>query len=176
MRSSPIFAVIAGGAMLGWFAPDLSGDPSAESPALVEQPATGRSLSAMREDDEWLGGEVVLPRAGDGHFYAEVVVDGVASNMLVDTGASVIALTGEDAHAIGIEWSPEDVRPVARGASGVVHGVPIVLDTVQLGDFEELEIEAVVVPRGLDISLLGQSFLSRIERVEMRQREMVLGG
>ena len=88
----------------------------------------------------------------------------------------MIALTGEDAQAIGIVWDPEDVRPVARGASGPVNGVPVTLQTVQLGDFEAESVEAVIIPDGLGISLLGQSFLSRIERVEMSEREMVLGG
>src|SRR5690606_22791471 len=124
----------------------------------------------------WTAGDVVVPRAGDGHFYAEVAVDGVGARMLVDTGASVIALTGADAEAIGIEWDPAAVRPVARGAGGDVHGVPVVLATGQLGDFVVSGVRAIVVPSGLGVSLLGQSFLSRFERVEIGPEEMILGG
>ncbi len=176
MKAAPILTVIAAGVLVGWFAPDLSGEPAAGVPAKIAAPAPEPSLAVAREDGVSAGGEVVLPRAGDGHFYAEVMVEGVPSQMLVDTGATVIALTGEDAQAIGIVWEPDDVRPVARGASGPVHGVPVTLQTVQLGDFEAESVEAVVIPEGLGISLLGQSFLSRIERVEMSEREMVLGG
>ena len=176
MKAAPILAVIAAGVLAGWFAPDWSGESAAEAPAKVAATAPEPSLAVVREDGMSAGGEVVLPRAGDGHFYAEVMVEGVPSQMLVDTGATVIALTGEDAQAIGIVWEPEDVRPVARGASGPVNGVPVTLQTVQLGDFEAESVEAVIIPDGLGISLLGQSFLSRIERVEMSEREMVLGG
>ena len=57
-----------------------------------------------------------LPRQGDGHFYADAYVNDVSTRFMVDTGASTIALTGEDAEAIGLYWSDEDVQPVARGA------------------------------------------------------------
>jgi aspartyl protease family protein len=122
------------------------------------------------------GGEVVLPRAGDGHFYADMTVEGVSARMLVDTGASVVALTGKDAEAIGLTWDEQDVEQVAHGAGGPVYGVRVTLDRIELGDFEARSIEAVVVPDGLGISLLGQSFLSQIPRVEMEQDRMVLGG
>jgi len=58
----------------------------------------------------------------------------------------------------------------------VVYGVPVTLDQVQLGDLEARNVAAIVVTEGLEISLLGQSFLSKIERVEMEQDRMVLGG
>ncbi len=118
----------------------------------------------------------MLPRAADGHFYADVTVEGVTKEMLIDTGASVIALTGPDAEAMGLYWTEADVAPVARGASGTVYGVPITLNLVQLGDFEAQAVEAVIVPRGLGVSLLGQSFLSQVGRVEIEGEQMVLGG
>ena len=107
---------------------------------------------------------------------AEVVVDATSARMLVDTGASMIALTAEDADAIGVPWRSEQTEPVARGAGGIVHGVRIVLDLVQVGGLEARDVEAVVVPEGLAISLLGQSFLSQVARVEIDRQKMVLGG
>ena len=129
----------------------------------------------MVQEEASVGGEVVLPRGEDGHFYADVTIDGATAHMLVDTGATVIALTGEDADAMGIYWDETAVQPVARGASGAVYGVPITLETVELGPIEARDVEAIVVPEGLGISLLGQSFLSRIGKVEMDQQRMVLG-
>ena len=163
---------LAAGMAVGWLAPggsELSPVPDAASedpPAPLE----------MMQRDQWLAGETVLPRADDGHFYAEVTVDGAAAHMLVDTGATTIALTADDAEAMGIAWSDGDVVPVARGANGIVYGIPVTLGVVQLGEFEARDVAATVVPEGLDISLLGQSFLSRITRVEMEQDRMVLGG
>ena len=163
---------LAAGMAVGWLAPggsELNPVPDAASedpPAPLE----------MMQRDQWLAGETVLPRADDGHFYAEVTVDGAAAHMLVDTGATTIALTADDAEAMGIAWSDGDVVPVARGANGIVYGIPVTLGVVQLGEFEARDVAATVVPEGLDISLLGQSFLSRITRVEMEQDRMVLGG
>ena len=94
--------------------------------------------------------------------------------MLVDTGATVVALTANDAAMMGVDWNPGDVRPVARGASGDVYGVPVTLDRIDVGGIEARRVPAVVVPEGLDISLLGQSFLSKVKRVEVTGDEMVL--
>lgn len=174
MKAAPLLAVIVAAMLFGWFAPDLTREPSAppEQPAETAEPAR---LGVVRKD-QWNAGEVVLLRSADGHFYADVTVDSVAMQMLVDTGASIVALTGEDAEAIGIYWEPGQVRPVARGANGTVYGVPVNLDLVQLGQLEARNVQAVVVPDGLGISLLGQSFLGRIERVEIEPEQMVLGG
>ena len=160
-------------ALVGWMAPDASDMASlASSSGTAEADA---QLEVMQRD-QWLAGEVVLPREADGHFYADVVVDGASAHMLVDTGATTVALTGEDAEAMGLSWTDADVQPVARGANGTVYGVAVMLDHVQLGELEATGVEAIVVPEGLGISLLGQSFLSKIQRVEMDQDRMVLGG
>ena len=174
MKAAPIVVVAVAGGLFGWFAPDLSGERSAPSEQAVEPPAEA-SLNLVGRD-QWLGGEIALERSGDGHFYADVAVDDVALNMLVDTGASVVALTGEDAEALGLSWASSEVRPVARGASGPVYGVPVTLERVQLGHIEARDVQAIVVPEGLGVSLLGQSFLSQIERVEIGQERMLLGG
>lgn len=121
-------------------------------------------------------GSATLTRRDDGHFYAQVSVGGRDTEMLVDTGASVVALTGADARTLGVDWRDDDVMPVARGASGTVYGVPVRLDRVRLGDVEVSGVEAIVVPAGLPISLLGQSFLGRVGRVEIADDKMVLGG
>lgn len=121
------------------------------------------------------GGPTTLSRMGDGHFYAEVRINGSTSRFLVDTGASVIALTGEDARAAGIDWDESDIRPIGSGASGPVYGVPAMLDEVSLDGHEARSVAAVVIPEGLEISLLGQSFLGQIDEISVRDDEMVLG-
>jgi len=175
VKNAPVFAIIAAGGLFGWFAPGLLERAPAEPVAAVAEVEAQERLGVLHED-EWLAGEVVLPRADDGHFYAEVAVDSGSAHMLVDTGATVIALTGEDAEAMGVAWNESEVRPVARGANGTVYGVPVTLEHVQLGEFEARGVPAVVVPEGLGISLLGQSFLSRVERVEIDGDRMLLGG
>ena len=121
-----------------------------------------------------MGGQIALMREGDGHFYASPEIDGRRIRTMVDTGASMIALTGSDAMAIGVDWDPSEVRPIARGASGDVYGVPVVLGNVTLGGLSASNVRAVVIPEGLDVTLLGQSFLSQVGKVEIAGDEMVL--
>jgi len=174
MKFGPFIAVTIGaGLFVGWFAPSVP-DTAAVPTTTRQEQATGQ-LEVLQQE-HWLAGETVLPRADDGHFYADVTVDGGSAQMLVDTGATTVALTGEDADAAGVRWTENEIRPVARGANGTVLGVPVMLERVQLGQLEAQGIEAVVIPEGLDVSLLGQSFLSRIQRVEIEQDRMLLGG
>lgn len=173
MKFAPfILVTVAIGALVGWFGPGAPDMASLQNSASQDSEA---ELEVMQQE-QWLAGETVLPRAEDGHFYADVTVDGATAQMLVDTGATTVALTGEDAEAMGLSWNDADIRPVARGANGTVYGVPVTLGQVQLGDLEARDVAAMIVPEGLGISLLGQSFLSKFDRVEMDQDRMVIGG
>ena len=173
MRFGPFFfGTIAIGALVGWFAP---GGTTPGAPAVAEDSAApGKDRLAVARREPWHAGEVVLPRQDNGHFFAEVSTDTGKVMMLVDTGASVVALTANDAAMLGVEWQPDQVQPVARGASGDVYGVPVTLDRIGVGEIEARRVAAVVVPEGLDISLLGQAFLSRVNRVEVAGDKMVL--
>lgn len=133
------------------------------------------AVAGTAADDAIWGGEVALNRESDGHFYADVVIDGVATRMLVDTGASVIALTGDDAASMGIQWNDADLMPVAQTANGVVKGINTKLRSVAVGDLEAHDVSAMVIPDGLPISLLGQSYLSTIDTVEIADDRLILG-
>lgn len=148
---------------------DGDGDTGGEAPAEAPEEAASTAKEAG-----WGAQEVTLDRRDDGHFYAEAMVEGTPVQFLVDTGASTIALTGRDAEAIGIYWSEDDIVPVARGAGGMVHGVQVTLNDVRVGDFEAHGIEAAVIPEGLPISLLGQSFLRQVPDVAIQGDMMVL--
>jgi aspartyl protease family protein len=155
-------SVLIVGALIGWLGPDFSApaEPGPVAPSAVPE----RQLQ-LASEPQWYGGDLVLDRAGDGHFYASVRVDTRDYRMLVDTGASMVALTGEDARNIGLHWDPGALAPVARGAGGVVMGVPVELAEVAVGDFVAHGVDAVIIPEGLPVSLLGQSFLSQVEIV-----------
>src|SRR5262245_56642238 len=88
---------VAAGLLVGWFAPGM---PDTASPASAGNGQSEAELEMLRQQ-QWNAGEVVLEREADGHFYADVGVDGATAHMLVDTGASVVALTAEDAEALG---------------------------------------------------------------------------
>ena len=131
--------------------------------------------SRVSRNDAGSGGELTLRRQRDGHFYADADVDGGNVRFMVDTGASGIALTGSDAKALGLSWTEDELRPVGRGASGVVIGKAIRLGSVSVGDYTVRNVDAVILPNGLDVSLLGQSFLSKVPNVNIRGGAMTLG-
>lgn len=166
----PLAAVLLTGAATGLLLPAVSNVGQPQPPRVLDAPDP--VASAAR--DAWAE-DVVLTREADGHFYADVAVDGVSLHMLVDTGASVVALTGADAEALDLSWDPAQVAPVAQGASGAVEGVNVVIPAITLGDHEARNVPALIIPEGLEVSLLGQSFLSTLGQVQMTGEHMVLG-
>lgn len=172
--------MLVGCGLLGWFYPELSAFASGQGdvePAILYADSTSTLETAQEpQRDHWLAGETVLERQADGHFYANVTAGAVALRMMVDTGATVVALTGEDAHSLGLHWSDADIVPVGKGANGTVYGVSTQISRIQLDDIEAYNVRAIIVPEGLSVSLLGQSFLSEVDRVQIVENEMVLGG
>ena len=177
MRMGPIILLLGTVAVVAWIAPDLqAGGNEGIDRSAGQGPATasdGRTRQSQRE--AWLSGGTVLDREADGHFYADATVATYRAHFLVDTGASIVALTAADAQAAGLDWSEDDLRPIGRGASGTVYGVPVRLARVELGGFEAQDVEAAIIPDGLDVSLLGQSFLSRLRGVQIDGDRMILG-
>nr|WP_166179284.1 TIGR02281 family clan AA aspartic protease [Altererythrobacter segetis] len=164
-----VVSVLALGAMVAFLAP--RGEHAAASVEPVH--ADAGSEAHLAAATGW-GGEMVLDRESDGHFYATVDVGGSDYRMLVDTGATMIALTGDDARGMGLDWDPNALAPVARGASGPVMGVPVTIPDLAIGDFDAHNVEAVIVPEGLAVSLLGQSFLSHVPKVAISDDKMTL--
>lgn len=117
---------------------------------------------------------VELERETDGHFYAAADVDGTPVRLMVDTGASMIALSAADARKLGFDWNASELQHIGRGVNGDVLGKPVKLDSVTVGDLQADNVEAVIVPEGLDVSLLGQSFLSQVENVQIEGDRMTL--
>jgi len=119
------------------------------------------------------GNEIRLERSFDGHFYADVSINNVPIHALVDTGASGIALSREDARRAGIATSAGMYDVIGEGASGAVQGEFVTIDSVSLGGTSASGMQAVVLDSG-NLTLLGQSFLSRFASVEIKDDTMVL--
>jgi|SRR5690349_7857536 len=139
----------------------------------ISRPAyssSGRSSSGGSYND---GSTVELQRSDDGHFYADVQVNGSTLHMLVDTGATGIALSRDDARAAGLATSIGMNDVVGEGADGAVHGEYVKLDNVALGGTTATGLEAIVLNGGSQ-SLLGQEFLAKFDSVEIHGNTMVL--
>ena len=170
----PLACVMIVGLAVGFALPVMEADKDLGGAAEQASESAITLGAAQQIGQQGWAHEVMLEREPDGHFYADVFVEGVPSRMLVDTGASVVALTGEDALAMGLYWDDNDVSAVAQGASGAVYGVSTVVPRMRLGDFEASDVRAVIIPEGLGISLLGQSFLETIDSVRIADDRMVL--
>lgn len=85
-------------------------------------------------------------------------------------------LTGEDALAAGLSWDRSQVQPIARGANGTIYGVNLMLDEIEIGGITQRNVAASIVPEGLHISLVGQSYLSRMQSIEIEGNQMLLVG
>jgi aspartyl protease family protein len=105
---------------------------------------------------------VTLAADARGHFVAEGAVNGNPVRFLVDTGASTVALPASEAQRLGIDYR-KGQRGFSNTAGGQVAVYRVRFDTVKLGSIELAGIDGVVIEQGLDIALLGMSFLNRVE-------------
>lgn len=169
----PLAAVLIAGAATGLLMPSLASVGQPDPPRVLDASAAD-PVSADAAANAWAE-DLVLTREADGHFYANVAVDGQSLRMLVDTGASVVALTGANAEALGLRWDPAEIAPVAQGASGPVEGVNVIIPELTMGDHVAHNVDALIIPEGLAISLLGQSFLSTLGEVQMSGDQMIVG-
>lgn len=110
--------------------------------------------------------ETVIERSENGHFYANVEVNGELVRFMIDTGATTVAMTEKDAKRIGLAFSPNDYEEVAHGAGGPVRGLRIRLEKVTMEGKEARGVEGTILEGG-QMNLLGQEYLSRFS-VEMR--------
>ncbi|MDB5714292.1 MAG: family clan aspartic protease [Sphingomonadales bacterium] len=144
---------------------------------LPQAPATSPRTSVAATSVEAAGNgvaDVTLVRAPDGHFYADASVNGATIHVLVDTGATTVALTRADAQAAGLQFSPGDFTGTAQTAGGDVALKPVKLDRVGIGPVEAHNVDAVVVDSRMSVSLLGQSWLRRVGNVQITGDRMVL--
>jgi aspartyl protease family protein len=132
----------------------------------------GRAIAADTSSSS--GGDVRLGRAGDSHFYADAEVDGTPIRMMVDSGASIVALTRRDAEAIGIDVDRLPVGGNATTAGGVVPMRPVMLDSIEVEGVTVRNVQAAVIDADMPASLLGQSFLSKLANMTIEGDTMTL--
>ena len=138
--------------------------------AIVAQTSQSQSLSSPSS----IGGVTAIPKAADGHYWAEARVNTTTVKFLVDTGASVVALTPQDARRLGINLNTLTYDQDVTTASGKTQAARVVIDHMQIGQSQMDNIEALVIPDGLSSSLLGMSYLGRLSRFEATQGSLIL--
>jgi aspartyl protease family protein len=106
--------------------------------------------------------EVVIPAGPGGHFVVGGAINGRAVQFMVDTGATLIAMSRDEADRLGIDYSRAD-RGVTSTANGAVEVRVLTLSSVRVGSVELANVKAAIVPAAMPGVLLGNSALSRFQ-------------
>jgi aspartyl protease family protein len=110
-----------------------------------------------------------------GHFFADIQVRGIPIKTMVDTGASLVALSTEDAAKIGFKANPSDRKAQFNTANGVVTASLVRLPEVRLQGLTVYDVDAAIMPPGaMSGTLLGMSFMKKLSSFESRGSSMVM--
>lgn len=169
--------------LIGWVAVACVGaltityyeDIKALAIAHLDLPQAGTAQLDGAPRQSGTAGMVELKARRNGHFETAAEVNGRSIDVMVDTGATMVALTFEDAERAGIYPSPADFTHRVSTANGTGRVAPVTIDRLTIGDITVRDVRAAVVERGkLQQTLLGMSFLGRLSRFEMRAGTLVL--
>jgi aspartyl protease family protein len=119
-------------------------------------------------------GSGAVAKGADGHFWADAQVNGKPVRFLVDTGATAVALTPEDAERLGFKAADLKYGQSVTTAGGNTHAAAVTLTSVSVNGARIENVQALVVADGLDVSLLGMSYLGRLTRFEATRSTLTL--
>ena len=120
---------------------------------------------------------VEIVRGRSGEFHVGTHVNGVSIPMVLDTGATSVVLTQEAAKAVGLPVEMLVYNVTVDTANGRTRAASVTLDRVGVGDVIERAVPALIAQPGqLRTSLLGMSFLNRLESWEMRGDKVLMRG
>jgi len=120
------------------------------------------------------GATAQVLKAADGHYWAEANVNGHEVKFLIDTGATAVSLTTDDARRLGIDPAGLDYSAKVITASGPARAARIKLDSVAVAGAQVRDVDALVIENGLQTSLLGMTYLGRLSQFEATQTGMIL--
>ena len=115
-----------------------------------------------------------IPRAGDGHYWVVGKVGDRRIKFLVDTGATTVSLTPDDARTLGVDPDRLDYRYAVSTAGGHVLAAKVRLTSLSVGGATVKDVDALVIEQGLPTSLLGMTYLGRLSKFEAGPEGLVL--
>jgi aspartyl protease family protein len=138
-------------------------------------PYLARFVSTLKPDGQQVvGKEVRIRMSPDGHFWARARIGGVERRMLIDSGATVTALSTDTAAAAGLEVRDTMVPIVLNTANGRITAQSATIEELRLGDITARDLEVVVSPAFGDTDVLGMNFLSRLKSWRVEEGVLVL--
>ena len=157
---------MVGGMMLLGELPAFTGPP-AETPREV-------GASPPAATGESYGETMVIAPGRGGHYHVTAAINGREIAMLVDTGATMVALSRRDAERIGISPHQLDYSGRVQTANGIARVARVTLDELALGDIAVRDVTAAVIDAPLGTSLLGMSFLRRLAGFSVENGKLIL--
>ncbi len=125
-------------------------------------------------DQEVVGDEVRIRMSPDGHFWARATINGVPRRLLIDSGATITALSPSTVSAAGIAVE-DDLFPIAlKTANGTIPAKTATVDELRFGTIVARDLPIVTSPAFRDTNVLGMNFLSRLESWRVEGRTLIL--
>lgn len=180
MKSSHVLAtfLLAAGvsAVIGLYLdPKLENDTSAVPAAANVASPSVASLAVESPGSTTARRKATIRNRPDGHYWTRALVNKKSSvEFMIDTGASVVALTYKDAQKMGLQPDKLDYRWEIRTAGGITMGASVVIDSIQISQVKVENVEAMVLRSDLEQSLLGMSFLRELYSYEFRGERMII--
>lgn len=125
-------------------------------------------------DQSVVGSEVRIPMADDGHFWARATINGVERTMLVDSGATVTALSTRTADAAKVDYDELGAPAVVNTANGDVTGRSATIAALKVGGITATDLPTIVAPEFGDQDVLGMNFLSRLKSWRVEGKTLIL--
>ena len=120
------------------------------------------------------GGETRVPLSSDGHFWIEARVNGTSQRFMVDTGATVSALSTEAARKAGVEPDPMRLPVMVRTANGTVPARLGTIAELRFGNITASELDTLITGETGGLNVLGMNFLSRLKGWRVENGELIL--
>jgi len=142
-------------------------------PVLFQDRVATPEAAARVAETAAAGNTLVYPANEQGHVILDAAVNGASVRFLVDTGASLVTLTPADARTAGIGPSELVFNHRVSTANGSARMAPVTLREIRIGQLSIYDVPAAVL-ENLNISLLGMSFLGRLQGYEMRDGKLTI--
>ena len=138
-------------------------------------PWLGRAAAALDMDEQKVAGEETRIRMSrDGHFYVRARIGRVERRLLVDSGATITALSPATAAAAGVEVKPAVFPVLLKTANGTIRADTGEVPELRFGNVVARDLAVVVSPAFGDIDVLGMNFLSRLKSWRVEGRTLIL--